>query len=123
MKKFALLAACLGVSLMWSTSASAATIGFNPGTGFVSVDRLDWDSGNSLVVEDLDRSGNTTGTGTVYFQSNLDSAIQGVSNTTFNNGDSNIYVTAVAQFNYSTLSPGVLAVDPGGVLALYVNNT
>lgn len=115
---------CLGLALGWASPAAADAILFDPdgsGSGYLLVDSLDWQQGNSLLVEHLNDAGQPTGQATIYFQSNLNSALLG-SNVAFSNGTGGDYFTAVAQFDVTLSSGGVFTINSGGTFAIYTTN-
>jgi len=109
-----------GVAL--ATPAAADDIGVSPTGGgagtYVTIDTFDWAPGNSFLVENL-AGGVPTGTGTIYFQSNLTSGLKngGIVIPTING--LNGYFTAVAQVNVTINPDGTFAYQNGGTIALY----
>jgi len=115
MRKLGLLAAMLTLTLGWAAPASADTVGFSPtGTSsYINITSFDWQQGNSIIVEN---AGGTTGT--IYFQSNLNSALNGGSSA-FVNGTGGEFFTAVAQFDVTILGGGAFGINDGGTFAIY----
>jgi hypothetical protein len=105
------------VALTWALPASADTVAFDPngtgGTTTVLADVFDWAPGNSLLTED---AGGLTGT--IYFQMNLNSLLFG-GGSTFTNGDSGNFFTAVGAFDVTFIGGGLFTIDSGGVFNIY----
>jgi len=117
MRKLGLFVAVL-LALGWAAPASADVVGFSPtGTStYIDITSFDWQQGNSLLVEDAGGA-----TGTIYFQSNLNSALNGAA-PVFVNGTGGDFFTAVAQFDVTILAGGGFTIDDGGTFAIYSTN-
>jgi hypothetical protein len=121
MRKSVVLAAAFATALAWASPAKADTIMFDTngagGGGVVQVDTFDWAPGNSILQE----STTIPLTGTLLYQANLGSLLQGVPGVpVFSNGTGGNFFTAVASFDVA-IAPGggTYTVLPGGTLQIY----
>jgi hypothetical protein len=115
-----ILAATAALAMGAATPARADTIAFDYSGGGCSVssttcialDQFDWQAGNTLLIENP-----TTGTGTVWFQANLDSLL-GTPDVA--NGTGGNWFTGVAKFNVTLNPDGTFGVD-SGTIQIYQN--
>jgi hypothetical protein len=126
MRKSVVLAAAFATALAWASPAKADTILFDTNGagagGVVAVDTFDWAPGNSILQEDVNALGVPTGTGTLLYQANLSTLLQGVPGVpVFSNGTGGNFFTAVAAFDVAIAPGGVFytVIPGGGTLQIY----
>jgi len=119
MTKRFVVAAMAVLALAWARPSAADTISFDyngaAGGGVVNATGFDWKPGNSLLVE------NAGGlTGTVYYQSNLNSIL--TTSGAIPDGTGGVYYTAVAAFDVTLGAGGTFNVVAGsGTFNIYVD--
>jgi hypothetical protein len=136
MTKRVLFAAGLAVALGWATPAAADTILFDVngtagGTGTIAATRFDWLPGNSLLMEVTPFNPQTGafGSGTVLFQANLGTITPAAgsgdavyTNGTVYEGVQGDFITAVAAFDITLVSPTSFIITPGGDFNIYADD-
>jgi hypothetical protein len=124
MRKRLLLAASLVLALTWAAPASADTIlfdvnGTGGGTGVISTSVFDWLPGNSILIEDP--AGGPVAT--VVYQANLGTMVIPGPTTDCAGGATcagatSAFLTAVAEFSVTFISPTTYTVNPGGTFGI-----
>jgi len=115
-----LIAGALLAFLGASQPASAEVIEFDYGGGgctggsttCIGLQSFDWLQGNSLVIVDAD-----SGTATIVYQANLNSAVKAGADIL--NGTDGNYFTAVAEFTVTLGANNQFTVNPGGTFSIY----